>query len=127
MPTKLTPADWALIAATVALIVIGQLLVKRGVVAVSGSPATVSALPRFLWRICTNFPIVLGVLAICCASLCWMIVIARVDLSVAYPFMSLTIVLVLAFSGPVFGEAVPLQRWIGVAIVCIGLVVAARA
>jgi uncharacterized membrane protein len=44
---------------------------------------------------------------------------------VAYPFMALAIVLVLALSGALFGEIVPLNRWMGVAIVCVGLVVAA--
>ena len=39
----------------------------------------------------------------------------------AYPFMALAIVLVLALSPLVFGEQVPVIRWFGVLIVCIGL------
>ncbi len=59
------------------------------------------------------------------ASLTWTIAISRLALNVAYPFLSLGLVLVLVCSGLFFGEAVPLNRWIGVAIVCVGLVIAA--
>jgi drug/metabolite transporter (DMT)-like permease len=124
--SKMAPLTWILIFATIVLIVVGQLLVKKGMLLVGSTPRQLAVLPRYLLRSFTTPAVILGILAIGCASLCWMVVISKTDLSVAYPFMSLTIVLVLALTGPLFGESVPLNRWLGVGIVCIGLIVASR-
>jgi uncharacterized membrane protein len=40
--------------------------------------------------------------------------------------MGLAIVLVLALTPLVFGERVPLTRWLGVLVVCVGLWIASR-
>jgi drug/metabolite transporter (DMT)-like permease len=60
------------------------------------------------------------------AALAWIGAVSLSAISFAYPFMSLAIVLTLALSGPLFGEHIPLSRWAGVALVCIGLLVASR-
>jgi multidrug transporter EmrE-like cation transporter len=112
---------------TVALTVVGQLLVKQGMLHVGSSPTRVSLLPRFFWRTFTNTYVIMGLLAAVFAAVSWTLAVSRENLSVAYPFMGLAIVLVLTLSGAFFGESVPMHRWIGVAIVCLGLFVAARA
>ena len=127
MSTKMTPGVWLLIAATIALIVTGQLLLKRGLLDIGGSPTHLADVPRFLVRALTNPLVLLAIVAIAIGAPCWMIAISHAELSIAYPFMGLTIVLVFALSGPLFGERTPLNRWIGVGIVCIGLIVTTRA
>ncbi len=125
MSDKMTPSIWLLMFATIALVVAGQLLVKRGMLDVGGANQA-AQLPRFILRAVTNPFVLLGVAAVGIGAPCWLLVLAHANLSLAYPFMGLTIVLVLAFSGPLFGEGIPLNRWIGVGIVCVGLIVAAR-
>jgi multidrug transporter EmrE-like cation transporter len=125
--TKVSPAGWLFIMLTVALTVVGQLLVKQGMLHVGSSPTRVSLLPRFFWRTFTNTYVIMGLLAAVFAAVSWTLAVSRENLSVAYPFMGLAIVLVLTLSGAFFGESVPMHRWIGVAIVCLGLFVAARA
>ncbi len=123
---KLTPAGLLIIFFTVAFTVIGQLLVKKGMLDVGASPAQFAMLPQFIWRAFTNLYVLAGFLCALLAAVSWIVAISRLDLSVAYPFLGLGIVLVLALSGIVFGEAVPGNRWLGVIIVCVGLIVAAR-
>jgi drug/metabolite transporter (DMT)-like permease len=60
------------------------------------------------------------------ASIMWMNALSLSDISFAYPFMALAIVLVLALSPLVFKEFVPWTRWLGVIVVCIGLWIASR-
>lgn len=122
---KLTPAGLLIIFFTVAFTVIGQLLVKKGVQEVGTSPTSTALLLAFVWRVFTNPYVLLGIMCAMLAAVAWTIALSRVALSVAYPFLGLGIVLVLALSGVVFGEPIPASRWIGVAIVCVGLVVAA--
>jgi multidrug transporter EmrE-like cation transporter len=83
-------------------------------------------LPRFVLRAFSNVHVLLGLGFAVAAATCWTIAISRAEISVAYPFMGLGIVLVLALSGVVFGETVPFHRWLGVLVVCLGLIVASR-
>lgn len=58
------------------------------------------------------------------AALAWMAAMTKFDLSFAYPFISLTFVLVLIFSGLLLGEPVGLKKIIGLIIIIAGLIVA---
>ena len=117
---------YALIAATIGFTVAGQLLVKAGMLQVGSMPAEMQAIPAFLLQALTNLKVVGGLALAVAAALAWMGAVSLSDISFAYPFMALAIVLVLALSGVVFGETVPWTRWLGVLIVCLGLVVTAR-
>jgi drug/metabolite transporter (DMT)-like permease len=79
-----------------------------------------------LAAILLNWQIVMGLACAVVAALTWIQALARSSLSLAYPFMALAIVLVLALSGVVLGEKVPVTRWIGVGVVCVGIFVASR-
>jgi drug/metabolite transporter (DMT)-like permease len=111
---------------TVVFTVVGQLLVKYGMLRVGASPTQMASWPQFLLRTLTNPGIVAGLACAVLAAVSWMVALSRSELSFAYPFMTLAIVLVLALSGLLFGERVSLVRWLGVAVVCLGLVIAAR-
>lgn len=123
---KITPFGLLFIALTIAFTVAGQLAVKKGMLQVGSSPTEIGALPRFVVRAFTNPFVVIGLVCAVAAALTWVVAVSRADLSVAYPFLALATVLVLVFSGLVFGEAVPVQRWIGVLVVVLGLIIATR-
>ncbi|MFC2146244.1 EamA family transporter [Acidobacteriota bacterium] len=59
------------------------------------------------------------------AALAWMAAMTKFDLSFAYPFISLTFVLVLIFSGILLGEPIGLKKIIGLLIIIAGLIVTA--
>jgi drug/metabolite transporter (DMT)-like permease len=117
---------YILIAATIALTVSGQLLIKAGMLDVGAWPSSMGSIGPFLWHALRNPRVIAGLAAAVLAAFAWMGVVSLSDISLAYPFMALNIVLVLALAGWVFAEHVPLNRWFGVAIVCIGLIVATR-
>lgn len=111
---------------TVGFTVLGQILVKQGMLDVGKSPSELAALPAFVLRSLTNPRVVIGLGCAVAAALTWIVAISRSNLSFAYPFMALGVVLVLVLSGVVFKEAIPMNRWIGVGIVCLGILVASR-
>jgi len=117
---------YILIGMTIALTVAGQLLVKAGMLQVGAFPHQVAGLPAFLVRALTNIRVVTGLGVAVLAAMSWMGAVSLSDISFAYPFMSLAIVLVLALSPLLFGESVSLVQWLGVALVCLGLFIAAR-
>ena len=56
---------------------------------------------------------------------CWLVALSRVELSYAYPFISLSYVLVLLASTTLFKEQVSPLRMLGVAAICLGIYVVA--
>lgn len=117
---------YALIALTIFLTVSGQLFAKGGMHEVGAIPIQMRELPSFLARAYTNWKVLAAFSCGVLASVSWIGAVSRSDVSFAYPFMGLAIVLVLVFAALLLGETVPLSRWIGVALVCIGIFVAAQ-
>ena len=73
-------------------------------------------------------PLILGGLVLYgVGALAWIAVLARMDLSYAYPFLALNFVLITLVSRIALGETIPTTRWIGIAVICIGIFLIARA
>lgn len=58
------------------------------------------------------------------AFLLWLYILSRVPLSFAYPIQALAFPLVIFLSMLLFHEAVPINRWVGVAIIVLGTAIA---
>jgi len=114
-----------LILASVVLGVVGQLVLKLalnrgGQLNLAGDgPAAVA------WRIGTNPLIWSGLALYAIGTLFWLAALSRVDLGYAYPFISLSYVLVLVSAWAIFRETISWWRIAGVAAICLGVVVAA--
>jgi len=117
---------YVFIAGTIFFTVLGQLSLKAGMLEVGAAPGELNSISSFLWAAFTNWKVVAGLASAVIAAVLWMGAVSRSDISFAYPFMALAIVLVLALSGVFFAEQVSLGRWVGVIIVCLGLIIAAR-
>ena len=61
------------------------------------------------------------------ASLTWAMAMTKFQLSQAYPFMSLTYVIVFALSVFLFNEELNLHKTIGCALVLLGIIIIAKA
>ncbi|GIP45596.1 membrane protein [Paenibacillus sp. J45TS6] len=69
--------------------------------------------------------ILLGILFYGLATGLWFIVLSKLPLSVAYPLQSLAYAIGIVAAWYFFGESVPLNRWIGVAVIVIGAAIIA--
>lgn len=112
--------------ATILFTVVGQLLIKQGMLQLGPAPTEASALPMFVIRAIFQWQVFLGLASAGLAAAAWMIAMSKNPISFAYPFMGGSIVLTLLLAPLLFGEHVPLQRWIGVLIVCVGIIIAAQ-
>ena len=111
---------------TILFTVCGQLLVKSASSEFGPFPKDLSGVVQFLIRAFTNIKLLTGLFCAVIASIMWMNALSLSDISFAYPFMTLSIVLVLALSPLLFKEFIPWTRWLGVAVVCVGLWIASR-
>ena len=53
----------------------------------------------------------------------WVYGLSKVNLSFAFPFVSLSYVLVFLFSWWMLGEHIPFMRWVGLATICVGVLI----
>jgi multidrug transporter EmrE-like cation transporter len=57
------------------------------------------------------------------SAMFWLVVLSRVDLSVAYPFVGLSYIVVVMISRLFLHEQVSALRWIGVVVVAVGIAI----
>ena len=118
--------DYIYIFATILLTVYGQLVLKWRIG--NFGPLPVDTLDKLKFLISLLFdPVIFSAFAAAfLASLAWMAAMTKFDLSHAYPFMSLNFVVVLLLSGWLLSESMNLQKALGVGLIVLGTVVAAR-
>ena len=119
-------ANYGYIAMTIALTVFGQIAIKMQVAQAGVLPQAGGDKLAFLIRLLLNPWIVAAFAAAFLASVAWMGAMTKFQLSHAYPFMSLNFVIVLALSAWLFNEPMSITRMAGVALICIGTIVAAQ-
>lgn len=118
--------SYVYVAATVLLTVYGQLVVKWQVSAAAAAGADPANRAAFLAGLLLN-PWVLSALAAAFgAALCWMLAMTKLELGHAYPFVSLSFVLVLGLSAALFGEPLTWAKAIGVALIVAGVAVGSQ-
>lgn len=118
--------DYFYILATIAFTVYGQLILKWRIAQFGPLPVESVEKLKFLLGLLFDPAIFSGFAAAFLASLAWMAAMTKFDLSHAYPFMSLNFVVVLLLSGWLLSEPLTMQKSLGVGLIVLGTVVAAR-
>lgn len=115
-----------LILAVVTTNAISQLLLKHGMNTIGRFEFQGSSLLKALPVVAFN-PFVIGGLLVLVFSMgLHLMALSRVDISFAYPFLSVSYVLVLIASYFWFGEAINTARIAGIGLICLGTVFVAR-
>lgn len=111
-----------LIAVCIIIGVAGQVLLKSGMTQVGRIDSNSIGEPLKIISKIVNTPVIpIGFSLYIIGSILWLIVLSRENLSFAYPFLGFTYVLMVAISKFFLGESVSSLRWIGAAIVSIGV------
>jgi drug/metabolite transporter (DMT)-like permease len=127
MEAAVKPMSYVLILVSVALAISGQICLRRGMEEVTGrtgmeagdlikKPAT------FIKEIATTWLVVLGLVLFVASAGFWLIVLADVPLGVAYPFVSLTYIVVLFYDKFFESYRITAWNWVGVVAIVAGVV-----
>jgi drug/metabolite transporter (DMT)-like permease len=116
----------ALIFCTVVLTAYSQLIVKWRVSRAGALPVDLAKKAVFLTGLFLDPWILTAILGAFFAGLAWMAAMTKLELSYAYPFMSLSFVLVSIFSGFLFHEAVTAPKVLGMLLIIVGIIVTSR-
>ena len=115
-----------LILAVVTTNAISQMLLKQGMNTIGKFQFDGGNLFKMLPVVALN-PFVIGGLAVLVFSMgLHLMALSRVELSFAYPFLSVSYILVLLAGYYWFGETINASRMIGIALICLGTFFIAR-
>ncbi len=109
----------------ITLAVIAQLSMSHGMDSV-GEIRDPSSIPSMLIRSFGNPYVLLGYILYGVSSLVWLIVLSRVEVSLAYPTMATSYVLVVILSRFLLGDHVSPLRLAGTLVICLGVYLISR-
>lgn len=115
-----------LIAAAILIAVVCELLLKNEMNKFGILRLELSTIPQTLLRLLTNPVVLCGLMLYGVTAFLWLAVLSRVDLSYAYPMWALSYVVVTLAARFVLQEPVSAWRYVGLTLVCLGVVVMAR-
>lgn len=114
----------ALLLVSVGFAIAGQLTLKSAMNQVGRiGGAEVRAAGDTVLRVAREPRLWAGLLLFGISSIFWIVVLSRVPLSVAYPLVGVSYILIVLLSRLVLHEHVPALRWIGVIVVAAGIAI----
>jgi multidrug transporter EmrE-like cation transporter len=120
--------NFLLIVFSVVLGVGGQIALKYGVGLASSQPSSrivqsldPKSILSFLQSAATNKFVILGFALYLVSAVSWLIILSRVDLSFAYPLISIGYIIIVVLSRLIFNEPVTSYRVAGTVLVCAGV------
>jgi drug/metabolite transporter (DMT)-like permease len=116
----------ALILASVLLAALAQLTLKHGMNQVTAASGTATLKLDSLKSMASNAFVVGGLVIFGLSAVIWLMVLSRASLSFAYPFASLSYLVIVLADRFVLGERVPPLRWAGVFLIMTGIVLVAQ-
>jgi drug/metabolite transporter (DMT)-like permease len=123
---KSRPMLIGLILVSVALAAGAQLTLKHGMNQVAANTGQLQLSGTSLKDVASTPAVWAGLFLFGLSAVVWLAVLSRTSLSFAYPFASLSYVLILLADKFVLDETVPGLRWAGVFFIVVGIVLVAQ-
>jgi multidrug transporter EmrE-like cation transporter len=114
------------ILATIFFGLYGQLMLKWQVNRSGAPPTDWAGKVEYIFSMLINPWVWTSLLAAFLGMLTWMLAIARTDLSYAYPFTSLSFVLILVASAIFFNEPISTNKVLGMILIVVGIMLGSR-
>ena len=105
---------------------LGQILLKKGMSSMGPLTLSVDQALTILWKMVTNPYVILGLGVYLLGTVFWLTALSRVDLSYAYPFASISYVIMLLASWQLFDENISLLRLVGSVVIIFGVILISR-
>ena len=105
---------------------VGQLLLKIGMNNMGSITLSSNQFLSTSWKMATNPHVFIGLVIYLAGTIFWLAALSRVDLSYAYPFASLSYVVMLVASWMMFDEKITLGRFLGTVVIGIGVLLISR-
>ena len=103
-----------------------QLFLKKGMISIGHFDFTLTNAIPIGFQAATNLAIWVGLICYVVSVVVWLLVLSRVDVSYAYPFLSVGYIVTTVIGYAYFNENITLYRLLGVALICLGVIFVAK-
>ena len=98
-----------------------QLFIKKGMLLIGAIVPSLAGIMGMIPKVVTNLYVLSGLACYVLSVLVWMVVLSKVEVSLAYPFLSIGYI-VTAFVGYFFlGESINIYKISGIIVICLGI------
>lgn len=122
----MTPATFGFILTGICLNALAQLLLKAGTNAVGAIHLTADNWFATGLKLATQLPIIGGLTCYVVSVVVWIIGLSRVDVTIAYPLLSIGYIINAIGAWYFLNEAISGQRLLAIAIIIVGVVLLTR-
>ena len=112
-----------LIISSVTLNAFAQLFIRQGMLKLGKISMGFVNIWHMILDSITNVYIWAGMFSYGISILLWMVVLSKVNVSLAYPFLSIGYIITTVISHFAFNEPITVPKILGISIICIGVVV----
>ncbi len=128
MEAAVKPMSYLLILVSVGLAISGQICLRRGMGEVKdrtgmGAGDLLKKPATFVKEIVSTWMVVLGLVIFVASAMFWLIVLTDVPLGVAYPFVSLTYIVVMFYDKFFESREITALNWMGAVAIVVGIVI----
>lgn len=117
----MSPAVFSLVLASVTLSALAQIALKAGMSSPAGQRIFQAPLLQTLGVVLGNYMLLTGLALYLASMVVWLKVLAKTDVSVAYPFVGVGFVLTMLLAWPLFGETPTPAKIGGTAAIVFGI------
>jgi len=122
----MTGATFSLAIVSVALNALAQIALRKTMLGLGALPAMGADLLRVVLGLAFNPWFLAGMACYVVSIGCWMLVLAKTEVSLAYPLLSIGYVIAAVIGFLFLAENVTPQRIAGIAVICLGIVLISR-
>lgn len=102
-----------------------QLILKAGANRINENLENATGAWSIFWTI-VNMPIIIGMCIYVISAVTWIWILTKVDISIAYPFISLGFIMTLFFGWWVFDESLTTPKIVGTILIMVGCIFITR-
>jgi multidrug transporter EmrE-like cation transporter len=115
--------NFLLILSSVTLNALAQLLVKKGMTVIGKIDVSISSIGSLIPQLIVNGYIIGGLGSYVVSIFIWFVVLSRVQVSYAYPYLSIGYIITAVAAYLFLGESLSLYKIAGILIICVGIII----
>lgn len=119
--------SFALIFAGVMLNATAQILMKAGTNAIGHFEFSAENILPIGWKLATEWHIVVALVCYAVSVVVWVLALSRVQVSIAFPLLSMGYIVTAVAAWLLLGEALSLTKLLGIGVIIFGVIIISRA
>ena len=103
-----------------------QIILKQGMRIIGPFAFSMDNLIPIGIKVALNPYVIIGLFCYVVSFVVWLLVLSRVDVSFAYPLLSVGYIVAALFGQTFFNESIGVMRWAGIVVICLGVYLITR-